>query len=252
MQPEYVDFHCHLDLYPNFEAAIKQCDRTRTATLAVTTTPKAFSRNKRLADKSKFVRAALGLHPQLVATRSNELMLFSQLLDQTRYVGEIGLDASKQHYGSFNIQKEIFKEILLLCAQAGGKILSIHSVRSSTHVLKALADYFPKDRGTAVLHWFTGSKKEVERAVELGCYFSVNQAMLATPTGKRAVSSIPLNRLLTETDGPFVMDGMDVVRPGHVQPALMTLAELLNLQEDDLRFKVIQNLKTMLTHPMVG
>lgn len=42
MRPEYIDFHTHLDLYPDLAQAIAACDRNRIATLAVTTTPKAY------------------------------------------------------------------------------------------------------------------------------------------------------------------------------------------------------------------
>src|SRR3546814_18014264 len=49
MRPDYVDFHTHLDLYPDLARAIAACDRKRVATLAVTTTPKAFERNVELS-----------------------------------------------------------------------------------------------------------------------------------------------------------------------------------------------------------
>ena len=61
MRPTLVDFHCHLDLYPDLATAISACDARRAATLAVTTTPKAFSHNRQLASKSEYVRVALGL-----------------------------------------------------------------------------------------------------------------------------------------------------------------------------------------------
>lgn len=80
-RPKWVDFHCHLDLYPNHEALIRECDREGVATLAVTTTPKAWARNQELASTSKHVRVALGLHPQLVAEREGEVALFERLLD---------------------------------------------------------------------------------------------------------------------------------------------------------------------------
>ena len=64
-----VDFHCHLDLYPDFEAAVAACERDAVYTLTVTTTPKAWAHNQAVTSKTKYVRAALGLHPQLVAER---------------------------------------------------------------------------------------------------------------------------------------------------------------------------------------
>ena len=68
-----VDFHCHLDLYPDFEAAIAKAEAARIYTLTVTTTPKAWPRNYELTRHTRFVRAALGLHPQLIAERADEL-----------------------------------------------------------------------------------------------------------------------------------------------------------------------------------
>ena len=93
MRPLWVDFHCHLDLYPDHASLVAESDRERVATLAVTTTPKAWRRNREVAAGSDYVRVALGLHPQLVAERASELLLFEKFLPETRYVGEIGLEA---------------------------------------------------------------------------------------------------------------------------------------------------------------
>ena len=87
-----VDFHCHLDLYQDFEAVILECEEVGVHTLTVTTTPKAWPRNFELTSKTHCVRAALGLHPQLVADRVNELKIWETYLPHTRYVGEVGLD----------------------------------------------------------------------------------------------------------------------------------------------------------------
>ena len=225
MKPDFVDFHAHLDLYPDLAEAIRICEYSKTATLAVTTTPKAFARNKQLANKSSFVRVALGLHPQLVAERVSELTLFADLLPQTRYVGEVGLDAGPRHYRSFETQKEVFGTILGLCADAGDKVLSLHSVRCAKHVLDMVESSLPPGRGRVVMHWFTGSTSDARRAVEMGCYFSINERMFASPKIATLLKAIPQNRLLTETDGPFVeRDGVPV-RPGDVAKVVDLLAQ---------------------------
>lgn len=241
MLPEFVDSHCHLDLYPDLEEAIAKCDEHKTATLAVTTTPKAFSRNLQFSNKSEFVRVALGLHPQLVEERVGELGLFKRLLLETRYVGEIGLDASPHHYRSFELQKQVFRTILDLCANAGGKILSVHSVRAATQVLNLIEELFPDDRGKVVLHWFTGSASEVRRAIDLGCFFSLNERMLNTLNGKRIVQVIPDNRLLTETDGPFLKRAGISIDPGDVELSLKKLAKLKGTSFQTVRSQVVLN-----------
>jgi len=246
MRPELVDFHCHLDLYPDLEDAIAKCEARRTATLAVTTTPKAFPRNRQLASHSEFVSVGLGLHPQLVAERANELSLFEWLLPETRYVGEVGLDAGPRHYQSFDLQREIFRSILCLCARAGNKIISVHSVRSAKHVLDLIEECLPANRGKVVLHWFTGTVPEVRRGVQLGCYFSVNERMLSSPNGHRVLHEIPDDRLLTETDGPFVERFGQPVGPGEVLPALGEAAKIKSIDIEILQGRVVENLRDIL------
>lgn len=246
MQPEFVDFHCHLDLYPDLVGAIAKCDAKRSATLAVTTTPKAFPHNRQLANNSEFVRVALGLHPQLVGERASELNLFKRLLPETRYVGEVGLDAGPRYYRSFDLQKRVFRTILDLCANAGDKILSVHSVRAAKHVLDLIEELLPKDRGKVVLHWFTGSVSDARRGVELGCFFSVNERMLSTSNGERIARVIPDSRLLTETDGPFLkLEGLSI-EPGEVGRTVDKLAKIKDISIQAVRKQVILSLFTLL------
>jgi TatD DNase family protein len=241
-RPRYVDFHCHLDLYPDLAKAIAQCEADRTATLAVTTTPKAFRQNFKLAGHSQFVRVGLGLHPHLAGERKSELALFEALLPETRYVGEIGLDAGPRFFRSMPDQTEVFTRILAMCAMHGSKILSVHSVRTAGKVLDLIEEMLPADRGRVVLHWFSGSKAEARRAVALGCYFSINQAMLEKPKGQELIQSLPTNRLLTETDGPFIEEAGQPIGPGKVVPALRQLAISLALPLDETREMVVNNL----------
>src|SRR5690348_12050008 len=107
MNAPSVDFHCHLDLYPNQVEVIEECEEARVFTLGVTTTPKAWDRNFTLSKACRYVRPALGLHPQLVSERAAEMSLWETLLPQARYVGEVGLDASPEHVRSYEAQIDV-------------------------------------------------------------------------------------------------------------------------------------------------
>ncbi|QNV67964.1 TatD family deoxyribonuclease [Pseudomonas sp. CFA] len=245
-RPKWVDFHCHLDLYPNHEALIHECDQEGVATLAVTTTPKAWARNQELANNSKHVRVALGLHPQLVAKREGELALFERLLEGTRYVGEIGLDAGPRFYSSFEAQERVFSRILSACSEQGGKILTVHSVRTAAKVLGHIERLLPSDRGRVVLHWFTGSAAEARRALDLGCYFSINIEMLKSTKHRALVESLPLDRMLTETDGPFVQMAGKPLAPRDVKNTVQTIATLKELGSEVVASQMIKNLGRLL------
>jgi TatD DNase family protein len=247
IQPRWIDFHCHLDLYPNHADLIEACDRDGVATLAVTTTPKAWPRNQEMAARSTHVRVALGLHPQLVAERASELADFERYLPQARYVGEIGLDAGPRFYKSMPQQERVFTRVLELCAEQGGKILTVHSIRTVPTVLELVERHLPEERGKVVLHWFTGTAAQARRAVALGCYFSINREMLVKPDHRKLVQSLPSDRLLTETDGPFVLIGERQVVPADVRETVSQLSALREVPQASMAEQLLKNLRTLVT-----
>lgn len=241
-----VDFHCHLDLYPDFEGAIAKAEAARIYTLTVTTTPKAWPRNHELTRGTRYVRAALGLHPQLVAERADELALWERHLPETRYVGEVGLDAGPRFYKSLEAQKQVFRAVLERCADDGGKILTVHSVRSVPAVLEMIERHLPQDRGVVVLHWFTGTRAEARRAAALGCYFSINAEMMRSDRGRALVAALPMDRLLTETDGPFTQVHGRPAVPIDARRAIDAIARARHLATDAIDMAVRTNLQTLL------
>lgn len=243
--PRWVDFHCHLDLYKDHERLVAECDRERVATLAVTTTPRAWPRNRELAANARHVRVALGLHPQLVAEREAEMAIFERHLPEARYIGEVGLDAGTRFYASFAAQERVFERILRMCAEQGGKILTVHSLRAVAKVLDHIERALPPDSARVVLHWFTGSPAEARRAVTLGCYFSINSEMLRSPKHRKLVAELPVDRLLTETDGPFVLQDGSPVRPRDVDQTVNGLARLKDEPEEAMASKIVANLRAL-------
>lgn len=242
-----VDFHCHLDLYPDHEAAIARAEAAAVYTLAVTTTPKAWPRNSALTRSTRYVRAALGLHPQLVTERADELPLWERHLAETRFVGEVGLDAGPRFYRSLDLQKRIFRRVLECCALAGGKILTVHSVRSVTPVLDLIEECLPRDRGAVVLHWFTGSRSEAKRAAALGCWFSINAAMAASTRGRQLIAELPIDRILTETDGPFTEHAGRPAEPADAFACAEALAEIMSVSTESVSRTVLFNLNRLVS-----
>lgn len=247
--PSFVDYHCHLDLYPDYEAQFRTCEAKRIATLAVTTTPRAWPRNKALAGATSMVRVGLGLHPQLVGEHADDLRLFEKYLPEARFVGEVGLDAGPAHYKTYADQKRIFEIILELCAKAGGKILSIHSVRSARDVLSMIEKHLTGTGNRVVFHWFTGSVAEARRAAEWGCYFSINQAMLGKTSTAMLIEALPKERLLTETDGPFTKIGARPAVPSDVVETTNLLASMLAASPQETRNLLLSNLMQLEKEP---
>lgn len=241
----FVDYHCHLDLYPDYVNQFLACTDKEIATLAVTTTPRAWPRNRELAQGSPFVRVGLGFHPQLVAERAAEFPLFKEYFSETRFIGEVGLDASPRYYKSYSEQKAIFEEILSLCASDGDKILSVHSVRATRDVLRLIEDVLPPLSSRVVLHWFGGTKTEGEWATRLGCYFSVNAEMLTNAARRAVVATLPLNRILTETDGPFTSTLGEPSKPTDIPLVIELMRSVFAQAEEELRVQILANLEEL-------
>lgn len=238
-----VDFHCHLDLYERPVEVANVAAEKGVYVLSVTTTPTAFAGTSQLAPAGSYIRTALGLHPELAAARRGELALFERLLPSTRYVGEIGLDGSNPHRETLDAQIGVLTDILSLCARAGGKIMTLHSRQSVQLVLDVLE--LEPLAGTAVLHWFSGSKKAVERATEAGCWFSVNSAMLRSAAGRAAVEMMPRDRVVTETDGPFGTFNGAPLYPWQASECIPALAKLWGMEAANAEGLVISNLRRL-------
>jgi TatD DNase family protein len=171
------------------------------------------------------------------------LTLFETLLPETRYVGEIGLDGGPEYAAYWDDQIKVFAKILELCKLAGGRILSVHSRRAATPVLDVLSKF--QDAGPAVLHWFTGNLKELDRAIDLGCWFSVGPAMLAGAKGRSLVAKMPRDRILTESDGPFAQIQGRSALPWEASGANIQLAQLWGVTEADVELQLMVNLRRL-------
>ena len=203
---------------------VRRCIEMNLYVLSVTTTPSAWPGTRALARGAPRIQTALGLHPQIAHERSGEMPLFEQLLEDAVYVGEIGLEGGHDSRRHWRSQQQVFSRVLHLCSEAGGRVMTIHSRRAATPVLDQLESY--PAAGTPVLHWFSGTSRELARAVALGCWFSVGPAMLSTNKARQLVMNMPKDRLLTESDGPFAQIGGHAAWPGDVERAVEALAHL--------------------------
>jgi TatD DNase family protein len=240
-----IDFHCHLDLFDDPQKVAADCEKAGIYVLSVTTTPKAWPKTAALAKGKRYIRTALGLHPELAHERFNEVSLLERLLDETRYVGEIGLDGSPAHRPHAEVQLKVFDRILASAQDRGGRVYTIHSRGAADAVLTSLRKHGCGP--TAVLHWFSGSQSQLKSAAALDCWFSVGPAMLRSEKGRALATQMPRDRVLTETDGPFTRSGKRPLTPADARVAAAELAVLWSVTEAEAVALIKQNLKALLT-----
>ena len=183
------------------------------------------------------IRVGLGAHPWYISdgrVTEKDIELLQELMGETSYLGEIGLDFSSRYCvdGFQDLQVRAFTKI---CERASNlsqdskpRVLSMHTVRSVDAVLDILEQTGAVQACIPIIHWFSGSSEELQRAIKLGCWFSVGEMSLKTKRGREYAKVYPKDKLLTETDLPSSnhtdIDALDIV--DSLKRALLGLSEV--------------------------
>lgn len=236
------DTHLHLDLYQDYQKIIEEIENNSIYTISMTNTPSVFKKACEIVKGCKFIKTALGFHPELAKQRYHEIESFAEFINETKYIGEIGLDFSNATNDEKIAQKRILEKILFLCTNHPNKILSIHSRKAIEDILVLLGSKFP---GNIIFHWFSGSLKSLKQAINSGFYFSINIPMVSSISGRRIVEEIPLHSLLLESDGPFVMIDGRPVRPLDNKLVIEKIAKVKNLDVEEASYVLADNFRKL-------
>ena len=211
MELQLFDAHCHLDLMAHPDAFADEATALGLGLFDCGVDPRDFASANERAGRHPNIIAGVGLHPWWLADGrcgASEIDLLCELAAQERFISEIGLDFSARFVGTEEMQTQAFTLLCQTLSQCpvAGRVLSIHAVRSAGVVLDILESNGllanKADSPVIIFHWFSGTSNELAHARNAGCYFSVNERMLATKRGREYTRQIPLDRLLLETDAP--------------------------------------------------
>lgn len=238
-----LDCHCHLDRYPRPIAIAEEAARRGVFVVAVTHLPSHFEMGLGHACRLPSVRLALGLHPLAVESHARELARFQSLLRHTSFVGEVGLDFSREGKASADNQLESFEFVVRSVAEAGAKVMSLHSRGAEAKVLRVLRDY---GLTGAIFHWFSGSPTDIDRIAEAGHYFSINPQMTFSAKGRAIIERIPVDRVLTETDGPYSKVRGAPAQPWDVAIVENHLATTWERSREDVAAQIWTNFRRMI------
>jgi TatD DNase family protein len=239
-----LDTHCHLDLYPDPSQTAADAENAGVFTVFVTNLPSAFDAAYPHVRRFKKVRLALGLHPLNAELHTDhELGRFRDLVNKTSFIGELGLDFSREGQGTRDIQLASFR-FALQCLQGRPKFVTLHSRRAEAAVLDLLKQEYPHP---AVFHWYSGTIKNLDNAIDCGHFFSINPAMVRNEKNRAIVGRLPRERVLTESDGPFINIGSRTIVPGDVKVVEDALAEMWSTEPSAVRNSVAENFQRLIT-----
>lgn len=239
-----MDLHSHLDLYPNALNMLLEVSKRNVFTLVVTTSPRAWLATSHMFAGYDNIKVALGMHPEIIQEKATERGLLLSSVSKAKFIGEIGLDGSRRFRETLALQESILEDVLAECENQGGRIMSIHSRGAVSRVLDLLEQY--PQSGKPILHWFSGSLREMHRAIELGCWFSVGPAMLTGAKGRRILAQLPIHSILPETDGPFTTRNSKPLMPWEAIDIVQELIIVHGKPKEELQLQMKQNLATLL------
>lgn len=160
--------------------------------------------NARLADKYDYIYAASGVHPESVDTNPADYLdtvrETALANPKVKAIGEIGLD---YHYEGYSREKQIllFEEQLVLAKELDMPVI-VHSRDACEDTLNILKKHRPQ----GVVHCFSGSAETAREIIKLGMYIGFT-GVLTFKNAKKAIKAleeVPLDRLLLETDCPYM------------------------------------------------
>lgn len=194
-----IDTHCHFDMIPNPEDYITRQELLGNTIIGMTNLPSHFKMGRPYIQGFRHIRLALGYHPLYAATHKNEIRLFIQQSKYTSYIGEIGLDFSREGVATKSEQMSLLDE-LLSSIDYSKKIVSVHSRGAEKELLTSLKKHQVKN---VIFHWYSGPLSLINDIIDAGYYFSINEYMTLSKNGESIIQHIPHNRIITETDAPY-------------------------------------------------
>lgn len=237
-----LDAHCHLDLYPDPLRTALDAESSGVFVVCVTNSPSAFLAARPHVRQFKQVRLALGLHPLGAELHTeNELNQFRKLVNDTSFIGEVGLDFSRDGRETRNKQLDSFQFVLRSLNNVP-KFVTIHSRQAEGAVLELVQREYTHP---VVFHWYSGTLKVLESVIQAGHFFSINPAMARSTKGRNAIASIPRERILTESDGPFITMGSSSIEPADVQVVEKELAVMWGTSAIAVRSAVQTNFQKL-------
>ena len=238
-----IDSHCHLDHDPLFNNINEILNRSKTVglkkLLTICTSNESFENIKKILEIDKIIYGTYGIHPH--ETKNNKVtknVIIENIKKHPKLIGigETGLDFYYNH-SQKNEQIDSFKEHIEASIEIDLPII-VHSRNAERETFEILNEY-KNQKPKILMHCFTGSYEFFKKMEKLNSYFSASGIITFSNSLdlQKTFSKIPNNKLLVETDSPFLapapMRGKKN-EPSFIKYTIKRLAELKELDEIEM------------------
>jgi TatD DNase family protein len=257
MKLEFIDSHAHLDFdkydvdRPEMLNRANQAGVKHILQIAMGPSEEKIAKCYSLVAEHSHMRMAVGLHPHDADQYNPQVYQLIQTYaskERVSAIGEIGLDYYYENSNREN-QKKCFSELIDLALEINLPI-SVHTrdAFDDTHTIAKDKNVFQKVGG--VIHCFTGTEDQAKKFVELGAYISFSGVITFKNTEElqRAVKSVPLDKMLIETDAPFLAPTPYRGKrnePAYVVETAKTLAAIKGLSLEEVATATTSNARKL-------
>ena len=251
-----IDTHCHLD-FPQFdqdrEEVIRRAQECGIKLIVnIGSSLKSSLASVELAHKYDFIYATVGIHPHeadLFEKKQEDVLRKLAKKDKVVAIGEIGLDYFK-NYSKAENQRLLFPTLVRM-AKDFGLPLVIHSREAHVDTLAILKEAMPL---RAVVHCFSGGEDFMQKCLALGFFisFTCNITYKKAENLRRLIKEMPLERLLLETDAPYLApEGFRGRRnePAHVKTLAEAIAKIRHIEVEEVERATTDNAKLFFSLP---
>ena len=259
--PHLVDTHCHLDVPQFDEDRDAMLARARAAGVGTMIVPGIaipdMPRVLAMADGHADIFVGVGVHPHEAGTWTDETL--GQLRTWAAHpkvvaIGEIGLDYYYDH-APRDVQQQVFTDQVRLAGSLGKPVI-VHNRDSHGDVLRLLQGHLSHEAG-GVMHCFSGSLELAKQCIAIGMYISfAGPLTFKNATSLQEVAAgLPLDRLLVETDSPFLAPVPHRGKrnePMHVGHVAAKLAALHGVAEEEVVRVTTENARKLFRLPAPG
>ncbi len=250
-----IDSHCHLtfgDYEDDMDLVIQNAKEKGVDTiLNVATNKDEYAQMVGLLERYPFIYGAFGIHPDSI--EPDNIITIDELLDLLHHLKIIGVGETGLDYHYETIDRKYQQESLMIHIEAARKTgmpLIIHTREADEDMAAILKEAMIYSPFKAMLHCFSSSEKLAKTALDLGFYLSISGIVTFKKSDelREIVKKIPLNRLLVETDAPFLAPipyRGKRNEPAYITETFKTIAELKNVSQQELSTQLSDNFYTL-------
>lgn len=252
-----VDSHCHLDYLARDGDLDDVLVRARNAgvspMLTISTKLREFDIVRGIAEQADDLFCSVGVHPHEAESEPDttaETLIELAAHPKVVGIGETGLDYFYDH-SPRDIQQRLFRAHIAASRETGLPLI-VHTRDAESDTIDIMREEMEQGAFTGVIHCFSGTRQLADRSLDLGFYISISGIVTfkSAEDLRRTVEAVPLDRLLVETDSPYLTP---VPKRGkRNEPAMTTytaakVAELKGVSVEEVARQTTQNFRNLFT-----